>query len=129
MFFIETNISSPVRQASLETIFYFFVFFTVGFLLVCGYFYEFAFLVLLASCVFVAFRFHLFTVLLLLIFAVLPKIFFMVPEYSEKWMSIGFGIRIEDVVLVSMLGAALLKAILSNRKQLLKNNGVSVYKY
>jgi O-antigen ligase len=52
----------------------------------------------------------------------------MVPEYSEKWMSIGFGIRIEDVILISMLGAATLKVILSNRKQFEVNNlGVSVY--
>jgi O-antigen ligase len=52
----------------------------------------------------------------------------MVPGYSEKWMSIGFGIRIPDVVLVSMLGAAIVKVILSNRKQYIQNNlGVSAY--
>ena len=83
---------------------------------------------LLAGCVYVAFRFPLFTVSLLLIFAVLPKIFAMLPDYSEQWLSIGFGIRIEDVVLVSMLSAAILKVILSNRKKIIQNNlGVSVY--
>ena len=64
----------------------------------------------------------------LLVFGVLPTIFLMVPEYSEEWMSIGFGIRIQDGILISMLGSAILKVIFFNRKQFTQNNlGISIY--
>ena len=111
MFFLKTNKSKLLRQPPLELLFCIFVFFTTGYLLFQGYLYKFTFIVLLTGCVYVAFRFSLFTVFLLIIFAVLPTIFQMIPEYSEEWMSIGFGIRIQDVVLISMLGAVILKVI------------------
>jgi len=76
----------------------------------------------MASCVYVAFRFPLVTVFLLIILTVLPTIFQMVPEYSDEWMSIGYGIRIQDVVLVSMLGAVILKVIFGVKELSAQNN-------
>ena len=128
MFFLKTNKSSLLRQPSLEIIFCIFVFFTVGYLLFHGYLYKLAFIVLLGGCVFVAFRFPLLTVFLLIIFAVLPTIFQMVPNYSEEWTRVGFGIRIQDVVMVSMVGAVILKVIFRAKELSSQNNlSLSVY--
>ncbi len=111
MNYLKTNKSSLLRQPSLESVFCIVIFFATCYLLLYGYLYQLSLVILLACCVFVAFRFQLFTVFLLIIFAVLPTIFQMVPEYSEEWMRIGFGIRIQDVVMVSMFGAVILKVI------------------
>ena len=128
MFFLKTNKSSLLRQLSLEIFFCIFIFFATCYLLLYGYLYQLSFVILLAGCVFVAFRFQLFTVFLLITFAVLPTIFQMVPNYSEEWMKVGFGIRIQDVVMVSMLGAAFLKVIFRAKRPFLKGNlSLSVY--
>ena len=123
MFFLKTNKSQLLRQPPLEIIFCIFVFLTSGYLLFYGYLYELTFIVLLSGCAYVAFHFPLFTVFLLIILAVIPTIFQAAPEYSEEWMFIGFRIRIQDVVMVSMLGAVFLKVIfrvkgLSGRKKI-----------
>jgi len=122
MYSLKTNKLNLLRQPSLDIIFCIFVFFTVGYLLFHGYLYKLAFIVLMASCVYVAFRFPLVTVFLLIILTVLPTIFQMVPEYSDEWMSIGYGIRIQDVVLVSMLGAVILKVIFGVKELSAQNN-------
>jgi len=128
MFFLKPNKAQLLRQPSLEILFCIFVFFATGYLLFHGYLYKLTFIVLLTSCVYVAFRFPLFTVFLLIILAVLPTIFQMIPEYSEEWMSIGLGIRMQDVVMVSMLGAIILKVIFRVKELSSQNNlGLSVY--
>ena len=128
MFFLKTNKSQLLRRPPLELLFCIFVFFTTGFLLFHGYLYKLAFIVLLTGCVWVAFRFPLFTVLLLIILAIFPTIFQMVPEYSEEWMSLGFGIRIQDVILVSTLGAIILKVIFRAKQLSARNNlSLSIY--
>jgi len=128
MFFLKPNKAQLLRQPSLEILFCIFVFFATAYLLFHGYLYKLAFIVLLVSCIYVAFSFPLFTVFLLIILAVLPTIFQMVPGYSEKWMSIGFGIRIQDAVLVSMLGAVILKVIFRVKELSARNNlSLSVY--
>ncbi len=128
MFFVKTNKSNLLKQPSSEIIFSIFVFFTVGYLLFNGYLYELAFIVLLGGCVFIAFRFPLLTVFLLIILAVLPTTFQMIPDYSEEWARVGFGIRIQDVVMVSMLGAVILKVIFRGKNLSARNNlSLSVY--
>lgn len=128
MFFLKTNKSHLLRQPPLEILFCIFVFITTGYLLFQGYLYKLTFIALLSGCVYVAFRFPLFTVFLLIILAVLPSIFQMVPEYSEEWMSIGFGIRIQDVVIISMLGAVVLKVVFRVKELYTRNNlSLSVY--
>ena len=128
MYFLKANISQFLREPTKEIVFCIFVFFATCYLLLYGYLYQLSFVVLLASCVFIAFRFPLLTVFLLIIFAVLPTVFQMIPKYSDDWMKVGFGIRIQDVIMVSMLGAVIIKVVLSNRKKFTQNNlGVSVY--
>ena len=86
------------------------------------------FIVLLSGCVYISFRFPLLTVFLLITFAVLPTIFQMVPNYSEEWTRVGFGIRIQDVVMVSMVGAVFLKVIFRGKNLSERNNlSLSVY--
>ncbi len=128
MFFLKTNKSQLLRQPPLEILFCIFVFFTTGYLLFHGYLYKLTFIILLTGCVCVAFRFPLVTVLLLIILAVIPAIFQAAPEYSEEWMFIGFRIRIQDVVMVSMLGAVFLKVIFRVKVLFSRNNlSLSVY--
>jgi len=128
MIFMKTNKSNLLRQPSFEIIFCIFVFFTVGYLLLNGHLDKLAFIVLLAGCVYVAYRFPLFTVFLLIIFAVLPIVFQVLPEYSEEWMKVGFGIRIQDVIMVSMLGAVILKVFFRGKELFVRNNlSLSVY--
>jgi len=128
MSFLNSNKSQLLRQPSVEVIFCIFVFSIVGYILFYGYLYELAFVVLLAVSVYFVYRFPLLSISLLIISTVLPTIFQMVPEYSEEWMLVGYGIRIQDVLLVSMLGAAILKAVPSNKKQSIQNNlGLTVY--
>jgi len=128
MFFLKTNKSKLLRQNPLEILFCIFVFFTTCYLLFHGYLYKLTFIVLLSGCVCLAFRFPLFTVFLLIILAVLPTVFHMAPKYSEEWMTIGFRIRIQDVILVSMLGAVILKVIFRVKELYTRNNLIlSVY--
>ena len=128
MFFLKTNKSHLLRQPPLEILFCLFVFLITGYLLFHGYLYQLTFIVLLSGCVYISFRFPLLTVFLLITFAVLPTIFQMVPNYSEEWTRVGFGIRIQDVVLVSMLGAVILKVIFRAKELSAQNNiGLSVY--
>ena len=128
MYFMKTNISQFLRQPSKKIVFCTFVFFATCYLLLYGYLYQLSFIVLLTGCVFVAFSFPLLTVFLLIIFAVIPTIFQMVPNYSEEWLKVAFGIRIQDIVMVSMLGAVILKVVLTKRKPLTQNNlGISLY--
>jgi len=128
MFFLKTNKSHLLRQPPLEILFCLFVFLITGYLLFHGYLYQLTFIVLLSGCVYISFRFPLLTVFLLIALAVLPTIFQMVPNYSEEWTRVGFGIRIEDVVLVSMLGAVFLKVIFRAKSSYLQDNlSLSVY--
>ena len=128
MFSLNTNKSHLLRQPPLEIIFCIFAFCIVGYLLFYGYLYKLAFIVLLGGCVFIALRFPLLTVFLLIIFAVLPTTFQMIPDYSEEWMRVGFGIRIQDVVMVSMVGAVFFKVIFRGKKLSERNNlSLSVY--
>ena len=125
---MKTNKSHLLKQPSLEVIFCIFIFFSVANLLFHGWLYELTFIVLLTGCIYIAFRFPLFTVFLLIILAIIPTVFQMLPEYSDEWMSIGFGIRIQDVVMVSMLGAIFLKVIFRSKGPLLQDNlSISVY--
>ena len=128
MYFLKTNISDFLRQSSIEIIFCIFVFFGTCSLLFYGYLFQLTFIVLLAGCVSIAFRLPLITVFLLIILAVLPAVFQMIPNYSEEWMKVGFGIRIPDVVMVSMLGAVILKVIFRAKGLSARNNlNLSVY--
>ena len=128
MFSLKTNKSQLLRQPPLEILFCIFLFLTTGYLLFHGYLYKLTFIVLLSGCVYVAFRFPLFTVFLLIILAVLPTTFQGLPEYSEEWMKIGYRIRIQDVVLVSMLGAVFLKALFRGKRLFLRKN-ISLFVY
>ena len=125
---MKTKKSNLLRQISLEVIFCIFIFFSVAYLLFQGWLYQLTFIVLLIGCVYIAFRFPILTVFLLMTFAVFPTIFQMVPNYSEEWMKIGFGIRIQDVVMVSMLGAVFLKVIFRSKGLISRDNlSLSVY--
>ena len=125
---MKTSKSLLLRLSSLENIFCIFLFFTVAYLLFHGYLYKLAFITLLTGCVYVAYRFPFFTVFLLIILAVLPTTFQMIPDYSEDWMKVGFGIRMQDVVMVSMLGAVILKVIFRAKELSERNNlNLSVY--
>ena len=128
MFLLKKNKSSLLRQPSLEIVFCIFIFFATCNLLLYGYLYQLSFVMLLAGCVIVACRFPLLTVFLLITFAVLPTTFQALLEYSDEWMKVGFGIRIQDVVMVSMVGAVFLKVIFRGKNLSARNNlSLSVY--
>jgi len=128
----KTNIFSQnhrvffLKYLPLETIFSILVCLTVVYFLFHGYLYKIAFIFLFACCVYATSRFPLFTVFLLIILAVFPTVFQMIPEYSEEWMFIGFKIRIQDLLIVSMLGAVLLK-VLFRVKELSARNNIGLF--
>jgi len=110
-----------LRQKYLEMVFFIFVGVPVVYLLMHGYLFKLTLLCFLGICVLIAYRVPLFTVFTLIILAILPSVFQMVPRYSEVWMNLGGGIRVPDVIMISMLGAVLLKLFFQAKKKPLQN--------
>lgn len=121
MFISKTNSMFFLRQTYWEIVFCIFVTFPIAHLLVHGYRYKLGILFLLGSFTLAAYRFPIFTIMTLLVFAILPRIFQMVPGYFEDWMIIGGGIMIQDVVMVSLLGSVFLKFFFQAREKILQN--------
>jgi len=117
-----------LRQKYLEMVFFIFVGVPVAYLLMHGYLFKLTLLCFLGLCVLIAFRLPLFTVFTLIILAILPSVFQTVPRYSEVWMNLGGGIRVPSVIMISMLGAVLLKLFFPAKKKPLQNKlGLSLF--
>jgi len=128
MFISKTNNALFLRQTYLEIVLCIFVGFPVAYLLVHGYRFKLIILCFLGSCIFIAYRVPIFAVLTLIVLAILPSIFQMVPEYSEDWTNLGGGIRIQDVIMVSMLAAVFLKLFFPAREKPPQNKlGLSLF--
>lgn len=117
MFISKTNSVCVLRQTFWEIILCIFINFQVAYLLTHGYRFKLIILCFLGSCIFIAYRVPIFTVLTLIVLAILPSIFQMVPGYSEDWTNLGVGIRIQDVIMIAMLGAVFLKLFFSAREK------------
>lgn len=124
----KTNNELFLRRAHLEIALCIFVIFLIAYLLVHGYRFKLIILYFLGGCVLIAYRVPLFTVLILIVFAILPAIFHMLPGYSYAWMRLGGGIMIQDVIMISMLGAVFLKLFFPAREKPLQNKlGLSLF--
>ncbi len=110
-----------LRQINWKLVIGLFIFVLIPYLLTHGYCFKLIILYLLGSCIFIAYRVPILTVLTLIVLAILPSIFQMVPGYSEDWTNLGGGIRIQDMIMVSMLGAIFLKLFFSVREKSLQN--------
>jgi O-antigen ligase len=105
-----------------------FVVFPLAYLLAQGYLIKLTTLSLFGFCGLIAYRLPLLTVLTLIVIVILPSIFQMIPGFSYLWMDIGGGIRIQDVIMVSMLGAVFIKMFFSTRKKIPQNKlGLSLF--
>jgi O-antigen ligase len=128
MFIPKTDKAFFRRQTYWEIVFFIFVAFPIVYLLLHGYLFKLAVLCLLGTCVGIAYRFPIFTVIALLGLAVLPSIFQMAPGYSTDWANIGGGIRIQDVVMISMVGGVLIKLFFPGRHKASQSKlGLSVF--
>jgi len=127
MFIPKINNAFFLRRKYLEILLYIFIVLPVVYFVSHGYLHKLAVLCLLSTSVLIAYRVPFFTVFTLIIFAILPSIFQMVPGYSEGWTNLGGGIRIQDVIIASMLVAVFLKLFFPARGKPSQNQlGLSV---
>ena len=127
--FISKIYSMPlIRQINWEVVVAVFISYLVAYFLTHGYRLKLTILLIFGICVLIAYRLPLFTVLTLIVLAILPSVFHMVPGHSYLWMNLGEGIRIQDVIMISMLGAVFLKLFFSAREKPLQNKlGLSLF--
>jgi len=128
MIYPKSNSTPSLKQTHWEIALCVFVTFAIAYLMVHGYHFQLIVLVLLGSCILAAYRFPILTVLTLIVLAVLPPIFHMLPGYSEDWANLGGGVRIQDAILISMVGAVFLKLFFRVRDRTPRNKlGISLF--